>query len=182
MKEEIIIAGFGGQGILFLGKLLCKAGMYSGLHVTYLPSYGAEVRGGTAHCHVIISDDQIALPVVSRPSVLIVMNEPSLIKFEKRIIDKGLLILNSSLIDDEVKKKDIDILSIPATGTAHEVGNVKVANMVILGAYIAHRNIVSKDLIIRELRNLLLPKKESLIEVNERAFMAGYNYLSCKSS
>lgn len=176
MHEEIIIAGFGGQGILFSGKLLCQAGLDLGVNVTYLPSYGAEVRGGTAHCHVVLSSESIASPVVANPTVLVVMNEPSLVKFERRLIPSGLLIFNSSLINSQPNRTDIDILSIPATDMASDIGNVRVANMIMLGGFLAHKQILPIEAAIKGLPHLLSSGKESLIDVNIKAIELGYKY------
>lgn len=176
MHEEIIIAGFGGQGILFSGKLLCQAGLYSGLNVTYLPSYGAEVRGGTAHCHVVLSSKPIASPVVVNPTVLVMMNEPSLKKFEGRLIPSGLLIFNSSLINLKPIRTDTEILSLPATDMANDLGNVRVANMIMLGGYLAQKEVLSKGSVIKSLPIILSSGKESLIDINIKAIELGYNY------
>lgn len=155
MEEKIIISGFGGQGIMFLGKIICQAGMEAGLHVTYIPSYGAEVRGGTANCHVILSDKPIASPVIGKATTLIMMNEPSLVKFEPYLVSGGLLIVNSSLTNIKPERKDIQIESIPATDMAYGLGDVRVTNMVMLGKYIVCRDIVSRDNIIRNLKGPL---------------------------
>ena len=133
---DIIVAGFGGQGVMVIGNLLAYAAMKEGKHVTYLPVYGVEMRGGTANCTVVISSQQIGSPVVGRPHAAIVMNLPSLIKYEPLILPKGLLFINSSLIDPkETSRKDIEILSIPVNEIAIENGNPKLANMVALGAF-----------------------------------------------
>ena len=186
MHEEIIIAGFGGQGILFSGKLLCQAGMDIGLNVTYLPSYGAEVRGGTAHCHVVLSNESIASPVVPSPTILLIMNEPSLMKFESRLISSGLLVFNSSLISSQPIRTDTEIVSIPATDMANDIGNVKVANMIMLGVCLAHKEVLPKESIIKSLPVLLSPRsfvkgrglsgKKSLADINVKAIELGYNY------
>lgn len=147
MEEKIIIAGFGGQGIMYLGKLICQAGMRMGLNVTYIPSYGAEVRGGTANCHVVLSDRTIASPVVGSATTLIIMNEPSLLKFESSLSPDGLLLLNSSLIKIKPKRNDIRIEPVPATETAHRLGDVRVANVVMLGRYLRCRDLLSVDIV-----------------------------------
>ena len=159
MKEEIIFAGFGGQGIMLMGKALSYAAMNNGKHVTWMPSYGAEVRGGTAHSMVIISDEIIASPVVKEPSMCIVMNRPSLQKFETKVKKNGFLIVNKSLIDIDAERKDIDILNIPATSMASELGNLKVANMVMLGALLV--SIFYSQYKNPSLRSCVKPIKES---------------------
>lgn len=152
MEEKIIISGFGGQGIMFLGKLICQCGMNQGLDVTFIPSYGAEVRGGTAHCHVVLSDKPIASPVIGKATALIMMNEPSLLKFEDILTPGGLLIINTSLVNTKPKRSDIQIESISATEMAYGLGDMRVTNMIMLGKYIACRDLISRDSIIRNLK------------------------------
>ena len=136
LYEELIIAGFGGQGIMLIGKLLAQTAMNCGKEVTYMPSYGAEVRGGTANCMLVISDSEIACPVVSNPNSMIIMNKASLTKFTPSLKNNGLLILNSSLINIEpVVDDSIEVIRLPADEIAVELGNIKAANMVALGAY-----------------------------------------------
>ena len=143
---------------MFTGKLICQAGMKKGFNVTYLPSYGAEVRGGTAHCHVVVSDSMIASPVVETADTLIILNEPSLLKFESLLKPAGLLLLNATLINVQPQRSDICVAAVPATTIAHELGNVKVANMVMLGKYIASRKVIllkeAEDIIRGPLKDL----------------------------
>jgi 2-oxoglutarate ferredoxin oxidoreductase subunit gamma len=176
MKEEIIFAGFGGQGIMLMGKALSYAAMNNGKHVTWMPSYGAEVRGGTAHSMVIISDEVIASPVVKEPSICVVMNRPSLQKFETRVKKKGLLIMNKSLIDINAARKDIDVLNIPATSIASELGNIRSANMVILGALVARKKIVPLTALINALGDVFSVSHHNMIPINEKAIRKGYKY------
>lgn len=176
MREEIIFAGFGGQGIMLMGKLLSYAAMNSGKFVTWMPSYGAEVRGGTAHSMVIISEEKIASPVVKEPSVCIVMNMPSLQKFESKVKKKGILILNKSLIKSEAKRKDIDILEIPATDMAARLGNTRVGNMIMLGALLAKRDILPIESLIDSLKNVISKHYYNMISVNEKAIREGFRY------
>ena len=146
LYEEVIIAGFGGQGIMLAGKLLAQTAMKNGNDVTYMPAYGAEVRGGTANSMVIVSDEPIASPLVSKPNSLIAMNKASLNKFAPRVKVGGLLIMNSSLIDSEPEVDDtIDVLAVPADEIALELGNKKFANMVAMGAYLQKRNLFGPD-------------------------------------
>lgn len=152
MEEKIIIAGFGGQGIMFLGKLICQAGLEEGYNVTYIPSYGAEVRGGTANCHVILSSSNIASPVIDKATTLILMNEPSMVKYEQMLLPCGLLLLNSSLIKNKPKRKDIEIESAPATNMAYDIGDVKVANMIMLGRYISCKKILKKECVLKNIK------------------------------
>jgi len=173
MNEKIIISGFGGQGIMFLGKLICQAGMDSGLYVTFLPSYGAEVRGGTAYCHVVLSDKKIASPVVGEADTLIVMNEPSLIRFEESLKPGGVLILNSSLIQEDPERKDVEVVSVPATNIANDIGDVKITNMVLLGIYCELRKNIKKDDIVKHI-------PDRFVEKNLKAIEAGMNYAGSK--
>ncbi len=175
--EEILCAGFGGQGIMLLGKLLAFSGMREGKYVTYLPSYGAEVRGGTAHCNVIISSEEIASPIVPSPSTAIIMNQPSLMKFEPRIKPGGLMILNSTLVLSEPQREDIEAINIPATQAADELGTVQCANMIMLGCLVARKNIVSVDSIIEGLRKTLSKRKHHLLEINIKGLEKGREFL-----
>ena len=174
MLIKTVFAGFGGQGVLSMGLNLAQAAMMEGKNVTYLPSYGAEVRGGTANCTVAISDEEIASPVASAPEFVVAMNKPSLVKFQNQIQSGGVLLINSTLIDAELSRGDIDVVKVPAGEIADEMGSPKSANMVMLGAFIKKSSLVSLDTVIEELKNTL-KKKEKLIAINEKALMAGYN-------
>jgi 2-oxoglutarate ferredoxin oxidoreductase subunit gamma len=147
--------------------------MREGQYVTYIPSYGAEVRGGTAHCAVIISPREIASPIVSSPSLLIVMNEPSLVKFEPRIKSGGLFILNSTLVLSEPRREDVEAICIPATQMADELGTVQCANMIVLGCLIARTQLVRVDTVVEGLKKALPERKRHLLEVNIRALERG---------
>jgi len=172
MKEDIICAGFGGQGIMMLGKLLAYSGMRKKYHVTWMPSYGAEVRGGTAHCMVIISDEEIGSPAVSLCDTAIIMNKPSLSRFTKKIKTKGTLILNSSLADDTVRRKDINILKIPFTDIAHSLGDVRVANIVALGVYMGKKNLFNKEIVSKGIK-IAFASNKRLIDLNIKALAKG---------
>lgn len=178
IREEIVCAGFGGQGIMFLGKLVAQAAMTEDLHVTYLPSYGAEVRGGTAHCNVIISSEEIASPVIGKPTSAIVMNHPSLLKFEEKVRPGGLLIVNSSLALGSVSRKDIDVIEIPVTEIADSLGTVQVANMVALGCYLQQRPIVPLSTVMDCVEEVLPKRRHDLLEVNRTALREGAGFLS----
>lgn len=156
-----------------MGKLLAYLGMQEGHQVTYIPSYGAEVRGGTANCTVIISSEEIASPLSPHPSTAIVMNKPSLDKFEPRIKRGGLLILNSSLISREAHRDDLEVVEVPATEIATRLGNPKVANMVVLGAYMARKKVVSLDAALEHLNNILPQRSHHLLDVNKKALREG---------
>ena len=181
--EEIIIAGFGGQGIMLTGKLLAQTAMKAGKEVTYMPSYGAEVRGGTANCMVVIAENEIACPVVGRPDSLIVMNKASLNKFSPRLKDGGLLIMNSSLIDSDPQVNDsVEILAIPADELAVELGSHKSANMVALGAYLQKRGYLSPDAAAEALPDVLAERYRKTLPVNIKALHKGGEYAenSCR--
>ena len=173
MFEEVIIAGFGGQGIMLIGRLLAYAGMLEGKNVAWMPSYGPEMRGGTANCTVIISSEEIASPVVPYPKSIIVMNKPSLDKFEPNVKKDGLIILNDSLIDQKVSRNDVSIVRVPANDVANELGNLKVANMVVLGAYIKKSGVVKLDTIFKALEKALAGRNQHLINLNKEALKQG---------
>ncbi|MDY6934014.1 MAG: 2-oxoacid:acceptor oxidoreductase family protein [Spirochaetota bacterium] len=177
MLIKTIFSGFGGQGILSMGQILAKAAMLEGKYVTYLPSYGTEVRGGTANCTVTISDEEIASPIASEPEFIIAMNQPSFVRFQSLLQSGGFLLYNSSLINPNSVRGDIEILGIPLFEIVQELGSRKVANMVILGAYIRISNIISIDSIIKNLPEILGAKKAKLLKENREAMLLGYNYL-----
>lgn len=177
MIQEIIISGFGGQGVMSMGQLLTYAGMLEGKNVSWLPSYGPEMRGGTANCSVIISDKPVASPVVTEATTVIAMNLPSLEKFEDTLIKEGLLIINSSLIDKKAEREDVDKYYIPANEIADELGNARVANMILLGAYLAKTKVLKKESIIESLKVVLGPSKLNLIAINEEALKRGEEYI-----
>jgi len=167
MLDEIIIAGFGGQGILLMGRLIAHAGMLEGKNVAWMPSYGPEMRGGTANCTVIISSEEVASPVVPNPITLIAMNQASLDKFEPLVEREGIIILNKSLISRDVNRDDLEVVKVPANDIANELGNLRVANMVVLGSYIAKRRTVKMETIVRVLEEALGEKSEKMIALNK---------------
>lgn len=171
--ESVIMAGFGGQGVLFIGRLLAHAAMKEGRNVTWIPSYGPAMRGGTANCTVVISDEVIGSPVITSPHSLIVMNNPSLDAFEPRLKTGGLLIVNSSLVTHETKRNDITVVKAPANKIAFEIGSDRAANMVMLGAYSACTKVVTKENILEALKKVLGEKKKHLFEINKTAFEKG---------
>lgn len=171
-ETRILIAGFGGQGVLTAGQLLCYAGMNEGLHVCWMPSYGPEMRGGTANCSVVISSEQIGSPVVDPADVVVVMNRPSLEKFESLVKPGGMLFINSSLIEQETKRADINIYKVPATDVATELGNVRTANIVMLGALLQKLPIVKPDSVIDALLASFGDAKAHLAEINRKAIAA----------
>ena len=173
MHEEVIMAGFGGQGVMLMGKFLAFLAMREGHHVTYIPSYGAEVRGGTANCTVIISLDPIASPVSSCPSSIIVMNQPSLEKFEPQVQPGGLLVLNTSLLVEQPSREDIDIVSFAANEAAAEAGSIRAANMVALGAYLWLKRITPVERACELLAEVLPSRGHDLLETNRKALVEG---------
>jgi len=180
LYEEIVIAGFGGQGIILVGKLLAQTAMNAGMEVTYMPSYGAEVRGGTANCMVIVADRPIACPVVSAPESLIVMNKASLHKFGPRLKPDGLLLWNSSLIDSPPEvSANVEIVAIPADEVAVELGSPKSANMVMLGAYLQKRGHLSPEQASEALRDVLAERYHQTIPVNTEALRRGAELAVC---
>lgn len=170
---EILFAGFGGQGIMFMGKLLAQAGLNSKKNVTWMPSYGAEVRGGTAYSMTKISDSPIASPVITNPDILVVMNEPSLVKYEDKLNSNGILIMNRSLISARPGRKDIKIISIPMTDIAVKLGNTRTANMVAIGALLKCSKIFPLKTIADALKDML-GGKEELYLINKKAIEKGY--------
>ncbi len=176
MTNELVIAGFGGQGILFMGKVLAYGGLMSGHEVSWLPSYGPEMRGGTANCHVIISKTPVGSPIITNPTVLIAMNKPSLDKFEDLVVSGGKIFVDSSLIDRKVKRDDVEVHYIPATQMALENKTPKLANMIILGKLIKETNILSYDEMKEGLKKCVPAKKPELFDVNLKVIDLGYNY------
>ncbi len=173
-NPAIKAAGFGGQGILLLGIGLAQAGMMEGYNVSWIPSYGPEMRGGTANCHVHISENIVGSPVVSFPNILVAMNRPSLEKFENDVKPNGLIIYDSSLIDIEPSRKDLEIMNIPATKIADELGNTRIANMVALGALVGYTNILNKKTLISTLDYIIT--RQRLIKINQNAIEKGYEF------
>lgn len=178
MKKELIVAGFGGQGALAIGKNLAEAGMAEGLNVTWAPSYGPEMRGGTANCSVIVSDEPVASPLVDKADVIVAMNRPSLDKFEPHVKPGGVLVINSSIIDRKAVRDDITVVYCDANGIAEQVGNPKGANVAILGAVMAKANVTSIDSMMEAIRIELGEKKARFLEGNKKALQAGMD--ACK--
>jgi 2-oxoglutarate ferredoxin oxidoreductase subunit gamma len=177
MKQlELIIAGFGGQGILSAGRLLAYAGMLEGKHVSWLPSYGPEMRGGTANCSVVISDEPVGSPILDTANVLVVMNGPSLEKFEKTVVKGGLIISDSSLVEAKPKRADVDFVGLPATQIASDMGNLTYANIIILGKLLAKTGIVSKESFEAALKKVLPAKKHYMIPEEMQALGVGHDY------
>jgi 2-oxoglutarate ferredoxin oxidoreductase subunit gamma len=175
LHDQLTIAGFGGQGIISLGKIIATMGMKDGKNVTHFPSYGAEMRGGTANCSVIVSDQVIYSPVFSHPSTLIVMNDPSLVKFTPMLRKDGLLIMDSSLVKHPVKREDVRVIRVPATEEANRIGNVKVANIILLGVYVKTGEFFNKKFAENLIMEYFASKSQKVIELNLKALDKGFN-------
>jgi 2-oxoglutarate ferredoxin oxidoreductase subunit gamma len=174
MDSNVLIAGFGGQGVLFTGQLYANACMHEGLNVTWFPAYGAEMRGGTVNCTVCMSDDEIACAFVDKPTNVIALNGPSFERFESQIKSGGIMIVNSSLVKAEPKRNDITYKFVPLTEIATELGNAKMTNVVSLGAFIKALPIVRKESIIDLLKEKLTGKKAQMLEGNILALEKGF--------
>jgi 2-oxoglutarate ferredoxin oxidoreductase subunit gamma len=177
MITRTIFAGFGGQGVLLMGYVLSHGAMLKGLNVTYFPSYGAEMRGGTANCTVTLSDRKIASPVASNPDVLVAMNFPSLEKFEPSVVKKGLVFLNSSLIEENPSRADIEVVQVPAVELAREAGSARTANMVMIGAVCSKCGLLTQEETIRGMR-AALKGREKFFEVNQKGIERGFTFVS----
>jgi 2-oxoglutarate ferredoxin oxidoreductase subunit gamma len=173
MHQEVVISGFGGQGALFAGQLLTYTGMDEGWHVTWIPSYAPEMRGGTAHCIVIVSDEDIGSPIIRQPSICIVMNPPSMDKYMDLVKPGGLLVVNSTLVRTRSGRDDIEVIYVPANELAAELGNVKMANVVLLGAMLGRREILPIESIKRTLDEHIPERRKHIIEPNKRALDRG---------
>lgn len=176
MQQEVIIAGFGGQGVLFTGQLLSYTAMDEGKEVTWIPSYGPEMRGGTANCTVVVSDEEIGSPLVKNPTAVMAFNLPSLEKFEHLVEKGGTLVVNSSMVNREVTRKDIKVVSIPANDIAEELGSKRSVNMVMLGALLANMNLLSFEAVERSLEAHLPARHMRFLEANKAAIRKGAEY------
>lgn len=176
MTNEILIAGFGGQGVLFAGKFLAYKALLENKQLSWLPSYGPEMRGGTANCSVIISDEPVGSPIVSKPNVLVVMNLPSLDKYEDAVVPGGKIFVDSTLIERKVNRTDVDVYYIPATQLAKEIGAPTLANMIITGKLIKETGVLPYNNIDKALDKIVSARKAALKEINFKALDTGYNY------
>lgn len=176
MMVKTIIAGFGGQGVLMMGYTLAHGAMNAGFNVTYLPAYGAEVRGGTANCTVAVSGEEIASPIASEPDHLIVLNAPSLVTFQNRVASGGSLFLNSSIISLEPARHDVRIFKVPSSEMAQAAGNVRAANTVMMGAFLKVTGLVPPEIYLASMAEIMGSKKKAVVELNRKAFQAGYDY------
>jgi len=176
MKTEILLAGFGGQGLLFAGKFIAYKGLVEGKNLSWLPSYGPEMRGGTANCSVILSDEPVGSPIVATPDVLVAMNLPSLDKFKKDVVPGGYIFVDSSLIERKVERDDVKVFYIPATRLAGEIGAPTLANMIITGKLIKETGAVSYDNLDDALHKVVSAKHQNLFDLNKKAIECGYNF------
>jgi 2-oxoglutarate ferredoxin oxidoreductase subunit gamma len=176
MQIKTIFSGFGGQGVLSMGQTIAKAAMMEGKHVTYMPSYGTEVRGGTANCTVTVSDEEIASPIASEPEFVVALNQPSFVRFQSLLESGGFMLYNSSLVTPESVRSDIELMGIPILEIADKLGNPKVANMILLGAFIKISNLIHFDRLLKNLSEILGAGKAKLLKINEEALKSGYNY------
>ncbi|MBO7659614.1 MAG: 2-oxoacid:acceptor oxidoreductase family protein [Clostridia bacterium] len=174
--QEIILAGFGGQGILSMGKFIAMAGLEEGKNVSWLPSYGPEMRGGTANCNVIVAEEEVGSPIVNKATTIIVMNQPSLEKFEKFLVPGGVVILDKSLVPVMPEREDVEVYAIPATEMAYEMGNATFAGIILLGKLIEVTGVVSRESFEKALYKILPPRKHSMIPDEMKALETGANY------
>lgn len=174
MTSQILIAGFGGQGVLFAGKFLAYKALMEGKQLSWLPSYGPEMRGGTANCSVIISDEPVGSPIVSKPDILIVMNLPSLDKYENDVVPGGKIFVDSTLIERKVNRTDVDVYYIPSTKLAKDIEAPTLANMILMGKVIKETGVVSYDGIDKTLDKIVSARKANLKEINFKALDTGY--------
>lgn len=173
---QLLIAGFGGQGILFAGKFLAYAGLIEGRNVSWLPSYGPEMRGGTANCSVILSDTQVGSPIVNTPDILIAMNLPSLEKYENEAVSGACIFVDSSLVEKTVERKDVKVYPIPATQMAADNGLDTLANMILIGYVLAKCSVIKTETIQTALEKVVSQKHMDLLEKNREAIQLGYEY------
>ena len=177
MTYETIMAGFGGQGLLFSGKVLAHAALIEGKELSWLPSYGPEMRGGTCNCSVIVSDDPVGSPIIASPNVLMVMNEPSLDKFEPTLAQGGAVFVDSSLVPRKVTRSDVSAFYIPATKMAKEMNAPSLANMILLGAIVAKLGIVKFETVVEALKHTISARKADLLDLNLKAVQAGKDFI-----
>lgn len=181
MEYQIVIAGFGGQGVLFAGKVLAYAGLMERRELSWLPSYGPEMRGGTANCNVILSDTPVGSPIVQKPNVLIVMNNPSLKKYEDTVVPGGRIFVDSSMVSGKVERTDVEVFYIPATQLAIAVGAPNLANMVLLGTVTTKTGCIRQDTMEKALQKVIPPRKANLFDVNMQAVNAGVDFITGKN-
>ncbi len=176
MTSQILIAGFGGQGVLFAGKFISYMGLLEAKNLSWLPSYGPEMRGGTANCSVILSDDPVGSPIVSNPDILMAMNLPSLDKYEDAVVPGGMIFVDSTLIERKVKRDDVKVFYIPSTALAQQSGVPTLANMIMVGKFIKESGAVSEEFIEDALKKVVSAKRANLLELNFNAIKSGMDF------
>lgn len=176
MTTQLLIAGFGGQGVLFAGKFIAYKGLQEGRELSWLPSYGPEMRGGTANCSVILSDDPVGSPIVSHPDVLIAMNLPSLDKYEDAVVPGGMIFVDSTLIERKVKRTDVKVFYIPSTALAQSIGAPTLANMIMVGKFIKESGAVQYENLEAALKKIVSARHADLFDINLKAINCGYEY------
>ena len=176
MNMQILIAGFGGQGVLFAGKFLATKGLIEGKNVSWLPSYGPEMRGGTANCSVIISDDPVGSPIVNEPNCLIAMNLPSLRRYENSVVPGGMILVDSTLINEKVERNDVSVFYVPATKMAKDEGFSTLANMILCGKLIKESADLKFENTDEALKKVIPPRKANLLDINLKALKVGYEF------
>jgi len=176
MLIKTVFSGFGGQGIILMGYLLATGGMYEGKNVTCLPSYGAEVRGGTANCTVVISNEEIASPVASEPDYAVVMNTPSMLRFQNQVQTGGILFINSSLIETRPIRGDLEIVEVPINELSKQLGGNKATNMIMLGAFVRKTGLVSFETMVNVIKDTF-GNRPGVFKLNRSALSIGYEYL-----
>ena len=176
MTTQLLIAGFGGQGVLFAGKFLAYKGLLEGRQLSWLPSYGPEMRGGTANCSVILSDEPVGSPIVSKPDVLIAMNLPSLDKYEDAVVGGGCIFVDSTLVERKVRRDDVKVFYVPATALANELGTPSLANMIMVGKFIKETGAVALDDTEAALKKVVSARHQDLLEANLAAIRRGMEY------
>jgi 2-oxoglutarate ferredoxin oxidoreductase subunit gamma len=177
MLKKTVFAGFGGQGVLMMGYVFAVSAMRDGKNVTYLPSYGAEVRGGTANCTVAVSDEEIFSPVASSPDYAVIMNRPSLTKYEGTITEGGVIIQNSSLVDRDLTRDDVEVVKVPANDIAKKLGSDRTINMIMLGAFVTKTGLTTLDSIMNGLTEIVKGKRASLMKLNRKGLDKGAEYV-----
>ena len=176
MNMQILIAGFGGQGVLFAGKFLATKGLIEGKNVSWLPSYGPEMRGGTANCSVIISDDPVGSPIVNEPNCLVAMNLPSLRRYENSVVPGGMILVDSTLINEKVERNDVSVFYVPATKMAKDEGFSTLANMILCGKLIKESADLKFENTDEALKKVIPPRKANLLDINLKALKVGYEF------
>ncbi len=177
MIIKTIFSGFGGQGVIMMGYLFATSGMYEDKNVTCLPSYGAQVRGGVANCTVVVSDEEIASPVASEPEFAVLMNNPALFQYQNQVQSGGTILLNSSMIESRPIRGDLEIVEVPANDLARKLGDDRVTNMVMLGAFIKKSALVSLDTAARVIKDTFSNRNPGVLKLNKSALQLGYDYL-----